>query len=185
MFSRKNEAGGLSVKLNSLKQKSDNIDQTVSCLRYYYTLLARHRSVHTPWNSFEYAKKDMPLLPIAVLTTNMAIRIIMIGTTMKQIDLKGMSTDELWALHEKIAAKLAAKLEAEKSVLENRLEQLNRQCMMEKSSRRSYPVIFPKFRNPDQPSQTWAGRGRQPRWLAAQLKSGKRIDYFRIDSVAA
>jgi hypothetical protein len=30
------------------------------------------------------------------------------------------------------------------------------------------------------PSETWAGRGKQPRWLTAQLRSGKLLDDFRI-----
>jgi DNA-binding protein H-NS len=48
------------------------------------------------------------------------------------------------------------------------------------TARRPYPAVVPKYRNPDRPSETWAGRGKKPRWLAAQLKSGKRIDDFRI-----
>src|ERR1700737_4280631 len=47
-------------------------------------------------------------------------------------------------------------------------------------ARRPYPRVFPKYRNPAKPSETWAGRGKKPRWLAAQLKSGKRIDDFRM-----
>ena len=111
---------------------------------------------------------------------------------MNRNDLKSMSTDELWALHEEIAARLAAALTAEKSVLENRLRRLQRgietQCATHdaKSSteRRPYPAVVPKYRNPDRPSETWAGRGKKPRWLAAQLKSGKRIDDFRIRHAA-
>jgi H-NS histone C-terminal domain len=52
-------------------------------------------------------------------------------------------------------------------------------------ARRPYPQVFPKYRNPAEPSETWAGRGKKPRWLTAQLKSGKRIDGFRIDLAAA
>jgi DNA-binding protein H-NS len=104
-------------------------------------------------------------------------------------DLELKSIDELWALHEKIAAKLVAKLSAEKSMLENRLRQLNRrsptQHHRKKTGRRPYPTVFPKFRNPERPSETWAGRGKRPRWLTAQLKSGKRIDDFRIKRAAA
>jgi DNA-binding protein H-NS len=103
-------------------------------------------------------------------------------------DFKSMSTDELWALHEEIAARLAASLLAEKRVLENRLKQLKGGAEAERQSasagRRPYPAVVPKFRNPDRPSETWAGRGKTPRWLAAKLKSGKRIDDFRIRQVA-
>jgi DNA-binding protein H-NS len=116
---------------------------------------------------------------------------------MNQNDLKSMSTDELWALHEEIATRLAAALTAEKSVLENRLKQLQRGIEIQpaahagkssngKSSteRRPYPVVYPKYRNPERPSETWAGRGKTPRWLTAQLKSGRRIDDFRIRRAA-
>jgi DNA-binding protein H-NS len=30
-----------------------------------------------------------------------------------------------------------------------------------------------KYRNPDNPRDTWSGRGRKPRWFEAALKSGK------------
>ena len=126
---------------------------------------------------------------------------------MNRNDFKSMSTDELWALHEEIAARLAEALTAEKSVLENRLRQLRRgietqhatedakssgaksssaKSSVAKSSteRRPYPAVAPKYRNPERPSETWAGRGKKPRWLAAQLKSGKRIDDFRIRHAA-
>ena len=136
---------------------------------------------------------------------------------MNRNDFKSMSTDELWALHEEIATRLAAALTAEKSVLENRLRQLQRgietqhathaaksraakshtaksstaKSSVAKSSatksstgRRPYPAVVPKYRNPERPSETWAGRGKTPRWLAALLKSGKRIDDFRIRHAA-
>ncbi len=107
---------------------------------------------------------------------------------MNRNDFKSMSTDELWALHEEITARLAASLLAEKRVLENRLKQLKGGIEAERktfpSRRRPYPAVVPKFQNPDQPSETWAGRGKTPRWLAAKLESGQRIDDFRIGQVA-
>jgi DNA-binding protein H-NS len=47
-----------------------------------------------------------------------------------------------------------------------------------------HPPVSPQYRNPDHPSETWSGRGRQPRWLVAQLEAGGRIDDFRIKRVA-
>lgn len=116
----------------------------------------------------------------------------MIGAVMNRNDFKSMSTDELWALHEEIAARLAAALTAEKSLLEDRLRQLQRgfetqpaaHAAKSSTERRPYPAVVPKYRNPERPSETWAGRGKTPRWLAAQLKSGKRIDDFRIGYAA-
>ena len=40
--------------------------------------------------------------------------------------------------------------------------------------------VAPKYRNPANPAETWAGRGLKPRWLAAALKSGKKLEDFSI-----
>ena len=37
-----------------------------------------------------------------------------------------------------------------------------------------------KYRNPDDASQTWTGRGRKPNWVVAALKKGKSLDDFQI-----
>lgn len=110
------------------------------------------------------------------------------GIVMNQAYLKSLSCDELWLLHEEISATLAARLTAEKETLERRLSRLKKVGVEPKAAaheRRPYPPVFPKFRNPDEPSETWAGRGKQPRWLRKQLRSGKRVDDFRIGAVAA
>lgn len=105
---------------------------------------------------------------------------------MKPHDLKSMSTDELWSLHERVASVLARKISTEKSRLEQRQRQLGLGVLTSDEhvsrARRPYPKVVPKFRNPKRPSETWAGRGKQPRWLTAQLRSGKKIDDFRIKS---
>jgi DNA-binding protein H-NS len=113
----------------------------------------------------------------------------------KQLDLDGMSIDQMWQLHEEINEVLSLRLTSEKSKLETRLAQLRQQkeirqleqnsvpSDLAKSSRRAYPRVFPKYRNPQEPSQTWSGRGKQPRWLSAALKSGHRIEEFVIGNV--
>jgi DNA-binding protein H-NS len=104
---------------------------------------------------------------------------------MKPHDLKSMSVDELWSLQELVSATLSRKMSAEKARLDHRLRQLGvgaaSDNAKEMHARRPYPRVFPKYRNPAKPSETWAGRGKKPRWLAAQLKSGKQIDDFRIN----
>jgi DNA-binding protein H-NS len=37
-----------------------------------------------------------------------------------------------------------------------------------------------KYRNPEDRSQTWAGRGLRPRWLVALMKQGKKLEDFAI-----
>ena len=99
---------------------------------------------------------------------------------MKRAELDRMSTDDLWSLHVEVSQLLQEKIQREKQQLEERLKLLQAPV----SGRRSYPPVHPKYRNPDQPSETWAGRGKRPRWLLKQLKSGKRIDDFRIQGAA-
>ena len=89
---------------------------------------------------------------------------------------------------ELVSAALARKISAETARLDQRLRQLGLGAAAHKVkgyARRPYPQVYPKYRNPAEPSETWAGRGEKPRWLAAQLKSGKQIDDFRIDLATA
>jgi DNA-binding protein H-NS len=41
--------------------------------------------------------------------------------------------------------------------------------------------VAPKYRNPKNRSETWAGRGAMPRWMAAEIKAGKKRESFLID----
>jgi DNA-binding protein H-NS len=97
---------------------------------------------------------------------------------MRDQHLSEKSVDELWTLHEQIVGVLAVKMREEKAVLEKRLKELNQQG--EAQVKRPYPTVLPKYRNPADPSETWAGRGKKPRWIVAALKKGKRLEDFRI-----
>jgi DNA-binding protein H-NS len=91
-----------------------------------------------------------------------------------------MSANELWILHEEIRAVLSAKLDAEKHELNRRLAQIKPPDESGDRARRPYPKVYPKYRNPERPSETWSGRGKQPRWVAAHLGSGKKVDDLLI-----
>ena len=100
---------------------------------------------------------------------------------MKDSDFHSMTVDELWLLHQQIASILVGKISDEKAELDRRLQQIS--LVHERTNsprRRRYPRVHPKFRNPGNPGETWAGRGKQPRWLTAQLKAGKQLDDFKI-----
>ncbi len=47
------------------------------------------------------------------------------------------------------------------------------------SARRGSKVA-PKYRNPHNHDQTWTGRGVKPRWLAALVEQGRRMEEFLI-----
>ena len=40
--------------------------------------------------------------------------------------------------------------------------------------------VAPKYRNPANAKELWSGRGKQPRWLAEQVKKGKKVEEFLI-----
>jgi DNA-binding protein H-NS len=104
----------------------------------------------------------------------------------RDLDLECMSVDQLWSLHEMIVSELARKIRAEKERLEQRLRELGLSeadaSNMPAKRRRRYPKVHPKYRNPERPTETWAGRGKQPRWLKEQLRSGKKLDDFKIET---
>lgn len=101
---------------------------------------------------------------------------------MKITDLKSMPSEELWTLYEEVMVQLGSRLLREKAKLEEWLRQLQPE---DRRLRRPYPKVFPKYQNPKNPTETWSGRGRQPRWLTPELKSGKKLDDFRIHTSRA
>ena len=98
---------------------------------------------------------------------------------MEANDLNSMDAEELWKLREEITARLGTRLVAEKAKLEERLRALQPQ---KHRMRRPYPKVFPKYQNPKNPTETWSGRGKRPRWLSAQLGAGRKLDNFLIAS---
>jgi DNA-binding protein H-NS len=90
-----------------------------------------------------------------------------------------MSVDELWGIHEEISKLLKAKMLAEKKKLERQLISLH-PAEVDLKARRFYPPVVPKFANPDEPSQVWSGRGKQPQWVTEKLASGLALEDLSI-----
>lgn len=44
------------------------------------------------------------------------------------------------------------------------------------------PELQPKYRNPGNPAQTWAGLGKRPDWLKAALAEGKTLQDLSVRS---
>lgn len=40
--------------------------------------------------------------------------------------------------------------------------------------------VAPKYRNPDNHSETWSGRGRKPKWVEDKMAGGKSLDDLLI-----
>ena len=114
--------------------------------------------------------------------------------------LDDMSTPELLELREQIQAALASK----RQELQRQIEELSKldvagasdirvgsrgqrarvAAPSRRANGRAHPLkgrtVAPKYRDPDNPSQTWAGRGQAPRWLTAYEAQGRKRDEFLI-----
>lgn len=106
------------------------------------------------------------------------------------MDLTSLSLAELKKLHKDVAAaitnyedrtkaKARAELEAQARAMGFKLAEL-----MGMAAPRKRSLAVAKYRHPENPVETWSGRGRQPRWFAAALAAGKTPDDRAIKRVA-
>src|SRR5580700_4431082 len=108
---------------------------------------------------------------------------------MPTLNLKNMDVDALLILRSQVDSQLATR----RSDLQKQLARLQRLAAEAsavvanvgngRTSAMKGVKVKPKYRDA-RTGDTWAGRGVQPRWLTAALKSGKKIDDFLIDKDA-
>jgi DNA-binding protein H-NS len=100
------------------------------------------------------------------------------------VALKSMSVAKLQDLRGKVDATISEKISARRRELETQLSELaHHDPRGTPKSARGYGKlgpVAPKYRNPKDPTQTWAGRGLQPVWLRDAIKSGKKLESFLI-----
>jgi len=96
------------------------------------------------------------------------------------MNLKSMSIDKLMKLKDQLDTALRLKVADERSALQAKLDKLSRLSTSKGGKAGARGSVPPKYRNPENPSETWAGRGLRPRWLAAALKGGKKLEHFSI-----
>jgi DNA-binding protein H-NS len=100
------------------------------------------------------------------------------------MNLKSMSIDKLSKLREQVDATLNTKVIEERRAVQDQLGKLGRLTTsglrMRGGRVGARGAVAPKYRNPANPGETWAGRGLKPRWLAAALKAGKKLEDFII-----
>jgi DNA-binding protein H-NS len=104
--------------------------------------------------------------------------------------LKTMSIDKLLDLKSQIEATLASKITDQRRALELELSKLDRfqgagrgKAGVGRGGARG--AVAPKYRNPENADETWAGRGLKPRWLTAAIKAGNKLEDFAIDVASA
>ena len=100
------------------------------------------------------------------------------------MNLKSMSIDKLMKLKDQIDTALRAKVADERRSLQAELDKLSRLSNSKGAKPGARGPVTPKYRNPKNPSETWAGRGLKPLWLAAAINAGKKLEHFSIAQTA-
>jgi DNA-binding protein H-NS len=106
-----------------------------------------------------------------------------------QPNLKSMSIDKLMKFRDQVDGLISARITEERRTVQDRLGTLDRLVASGTRAKGAgrggqRGAVPPKYRNPDNPAETWAGRGLRPRWLVAALKAGKKLEHFAIGAPA-
>ena len=102
------------------------------------------------------------------------------------IDLDAMSRDELLKLREDVDKALKTldvrrRAEARKAAEAKAREMgFTLEELVASKGAPARQKSPPKYRNPDDPTKSWTGRGRQPAWIKEGLAAGKSLDDFLI-----
>jgi|FEC22Drversion2_1045045.scaffolds.fasta_scaffold00393_33 DNA-binding protein H-NS len=103
---------------------------------------------------------------------------------MKQI--RSMSLDELIKTRARLEEAIALRTSRERRILTKLLERME---LGASGSKRGVGVpvhplkgrkLPPRYRNPQNRLETWAGRGHKPKWLVSALKRGKKLESFAV-----
>lgn len=102
------------------------------------------------------------------------------------IDLHNLSLKELKDLQSQVNRAIATFEDRKKKEALAELEEKARAMGFSLAELTGAPVsrkrapASAKYANPANPSETWTGRGRKPRWFEAALKAGKRPDDMTV-----
>ena len=103
------------------------------------------------------------------------------------MDLNYLSLKELKDLQDKVAIaifdfekrKKAETLVELKALAQSKGFSLDELLDSGKANKKKTPVAA-KYADPANPDNTWSGRGRKPKWLAAALENGASIENFAL-----
>ncbi|HCW05797.1 MAG TPA: histone [Cytophagales bacterium] len=104
-------------------------------------------------------------------------------TSAEEEKLLAFSKSELENLAEKVSKAIKHKEAEERQGMITLIEDLARQANIGvefydlESRKKELPI---QYRHPDNPSQTWRGRGIMPRWLQDEIAKGRKKEDFKI-----
>jgi DNA-binding protein H-NS len=92
--------------------------------------------------------------------------------------LENMSATELAAMQARIERIKVEKQNSERAALRDKIAKIARDAGFDvmdlfDGRRGKRSKVAAKYRDPNNPANTWTGRGRMPRWLTAATKGGK------------
>lgn len=99
------------------------------------------------------------------------------------MDVDSMSLDELKSLRKQVDKAISSYEGRKKKEALAELDKTARELgfsLAELTGTMVPRANAPRYANPQDPSQTWTGRGRKPHWVQAALDAGKSLDDFRI-----
>ena len=101
---------------------------------------------------------------------------------MASFDLSGYNLAELKGLHFDIEREIQRRARDEREQARTRIRALAADAgiPLESLVEETRVPGAARYRNPVDRAQTWTGRGRQPRWIAEALASGRSLDEFKI-----
>jgi DNA-binding protein H-NS len=100
-----------------------------------------------------------------------------------------MSFDDLVALRDNVVRLITDKAASARRELEAKLSAIEglgfggggaKRGPKPRGSKLKGRKVPPKYRNPKNRAETWAGRGATPRWLRAYVKAGHKLEEFAI-----
>jgi DNA-binding protein H-NS len=97
---------------------------------------------------------------------------------MAKTDIDKMTFAQLSAMEQRIARAKAEKQDEERAALRKKVTDFVKSQGFDIKDlfggrAKLRGAVAPKYRDPANPQNTWTGRGRMPRWMAAATKGGK------------
>ncbi len=92
------------------------------------------------------------------------------------IDWRHVSTTMLRTAAKKVEAQIEENIHKDRAALKAEMEQ--------KAAKAGFTLaelFATQYRNPDDHSQTWSGKGARPNWLKTELAAGRSLSEFLID----
>lgn len=102
------------------------------------------------------------------------------------MDLSNLSVSDLRTLQENIKQQLKKREQQELSQAREKILEIAQSVgvsvkeLIGSGIRAKTGTVAVQYRNPNDASQQWTGRGRQPKWVKEWIESGKSLDLVRV-----